>query len=174
MTEHASKAVTAKPEIAPCRWCNPEFAGLSPRVNTANGTQHWVFCPECGTHGPCGIGEVEAIDRWNTLFRPSLPVKEAAKAAAREIIMDLIDSEEGTLSELTPIIAAIICRHFSLAPFEKLAPREMTIQDDVPKGYSPISQYAWKAGWNACVGYIIGNRELPHDIAAVVEEVRGK
>lgn len=80
MTETAPK---------PCPWCNPDFSGLLPRVNTANGIQHWVFCPECGMHGPCGIGETEAVSQWDSVCRPNPETQAVAQLEVRNGVASL-------------------------------------------------------------------------------------
>lgn len=88
-------------EIKPCPGCPPEFAGIAPRVNTANGEQFWVFCPECGTHGPAGFSEEYAIERWNALCRQGVPETE---------LMELHNwcREQATAIALNPYATAVV------------------------------------------------------------------
>lgn len=99
------------PELPlPCRWCDPRFVLVAPRVNTSDGTMYWVFCPDCGMHGPAGTSEQVAIARWNFVCRPS---PAADEGAAEEICKYLKISHN--IFALTEI-KAILRRHSAVSP----------------------------------------------------------
>lgn len=156
--------MTAKPEIA--LPTPDQVHAICEYLGNNDPSGHCQKCPRRFTdpqHGVCGkmcysLAE-ENILKVMEACRPSLSVKEAAKAveAAIDICHEFDINDSGRNIEC---IAGIFSRHFSLAPFEKLIDE---LRDEA------------KAYWRD--GDLVG-RDIVHQCAdrlsAVVEEVRGK
>jgi hypothetical protein len=171
--------------IAKCPGCKSDaiVAGVGLITEFGPMTYSQVQCGQsttgCGYKGPYGHDPDHAIRLHNLLCHP------AEDGLAREAVAWTLMTESGAFSneglklwlvrahaeEISAQKGGIVTPLYRSPPLEP--PREMTQADNVPKGYEPDNQYAWKAGWNACVGYMTGKRELTQDVADLLKSARG-
>lgn len=50
-------------KLKPCPFCGNTDIGINRKPYSM---LHYSFCDECGTTGPLGLGEKDAIKKWNT------------------------------------------------------------------------------------------------------------
>lgn len=50
-------------ELKPCPFCGCKHLEI-----IYDGTEYTTFCYDCVTHGPLGINEADAFDRWNQRY----------------------------------------------------------------------------------------------------------